>query len=412
MQETLAPIWRYLKSVGSQAGDAASWVQRQLGLAAEAPDDDAIRQAAALAEAEAPVIWLLGKTQAGKTSIVAALTGEGRDDIGNGFQPATRTARKYAWPPERPLLRFLDTRGLADAAAYDPADDIAFAEGQAHLILVVVRAEDMALDAVLAPLRAARRRHPDWPVIVAQTRLHDLYPAGFAHREPWPFDDDTLPGVPEALRSALRHQRAAFRGVPGGGPLRFVPIDFTRPDEGFAPANYGVDALRRALAEALPLARDVILLPRREIGRALHGLILSYAGAAAAAAAVPLPGLGIAGPALSQSLMLRALAGRYGLRWTGATWGRFAAGLGAGALSGFGLAAGLRELAKLIPVVGHVAGGASAGAAGFATTYALGIAACRLLESEKAGTAIPDNALAETYAKALRDAFGMRGTSP
>ncbi|MBL8835334.1 MAG: hypothetical protein JNL66_03770, partial [Alphaproteobacteria bacterium] len=75
MQETLAPIWRYLKSVGSQAGDAASWVQRQLGLAAEAPDDDAIRQAAALAEAEAPVIWLLGKTQAGKTSIVAALTG-------------------------------------------------------------------------------------------------------------------------------------------------------------------------------------------------------------------------------------------------------------------------------------------------------------------------------------------------
>src|SRR5262247_3243533 len=132
--------------------------------------------AAAFAEAEAPVIWLLGKTQAGKTSIVAALTGEGREDIGNGFQPATRTARKYAWPPDRPLLRFLDTRGLADVADYDPAEDIAFAEGQSHLVLVVLRAEDMNAAPVLGPLRAARQRHPDWPVIVAQTRLHDLYP--------------------------------------------------------------------------------------------------------------------------------------------------------------------------------------------------------------------------------------------
>ena len=123
---------------------------------------------------------------------------------------------------------------------------------------------------------------------------------------------------------------------------------------------------------------------------------------------MPLPGLGIVGPALSQSLMLRALAGRYRLAWTNATWTKFAAGLGAGALSGFGLAAGLRELTKLIPVVGQVAGGASAGAAGFATTYALGIAACRLLDAEKDGVTIPDSGLADTYAKALRDAFTMR----
>jgi uncharacterized protein (DUF697 family) len=59
-------------------------------------------------------------------------------------------------------------------------------------------------------------------------------------------------------------------------------------------------------------------------------------------------------------------------------------------------------------VVGQVAGGASAGAAGFATTYALGIAACRLLDAEKDGVTIPDSGLADTYAKALRDAFTMR----
>jgi uncharacterized protein (DUF697 family) len=410
IQETLGPLWRHLKSFARQTGDAASWVQRRLGRAAAPPlpDDGTARYAAAQAEADAPVIWLLGKTQAGKTSIVAALTGEGRDDIGNGFQPATRTARKYAWPPERPLLRFLDTRGLADVASYDPEEDIAFAEGQAHLIVVVVRAEDMALAPVLAPLRAARRRHPDWSVIVAQTRLHDLYPPGFAHKQPWPFDDAPLDGIPETLRSALRHQRAQFAGLPGSGAVRFVPLDFTQPAEGFAPAHYGIEALRHALAEALPLARDVILPPRRDIARPVHGLIVSYAAAAAAAAAVPLPGLGIVGPAVSQSLMLRGLAGRYRLSWTNATWTKFATGLGAGALSGFGLTAGLRELTKLIPVVGQVAGGASAGAAGFATTYALGIAACRLLEAEKVGATIPDRGLADTYAKALREAFTMR----
>jgi uncharacterized protein (DUF697 family) len=362
------------------------------------------------AEAEAPVIWLLGKTQAGKTSIVATLTGEGRDDIGNGFQPATRTARKYAWPPERPLLRFLDTRGLSDTATYDPSEDIAFAEGQAHLILAVVRAEDMATQPVQVPLRAARRRHPEWPVIVAQTRLHDLYPPRFAHLEPWPFEHEFHGGVPEELRRALLHQRAQFADLPGRGMLRFVPIDFTLAQDGFEPLNYGVEALRAALAEALPIAHDIILSPERKVARAAEGMILSYAAAAAAVAAVPVPGLGVAGPAVSQSLMLRALARRYQLSWTQPTWMKFATGLGAGTLGGFGLAAGLRELAKLLPIVGQVAGSASAGAAGFATTYALGIAACRLLEAEVAGKAVGEHGLADTYKRALREAFAMRTT--
>ena len=412
MQDSLSALWRTLRAAGQQAGDAASWLQRQLGLAAgTGADDEAARLAAAQAEAEAPVIWLVGKTQAGKTSIVAALTGEARAEIGNGFQPATRTARKYAWPPERPLLRFLDTRGLGDVAAYDPAEDIAFAEAQAHLVLAVVRAEDMAIDPVLDVLRAARRRHPDWPLIVAQTRLHDLYPPGFAHREPWPFADPDLPDVPSALRAALAHQRARFAGLPGAPPV-FVPIDFTTPGEGYAPADYGVSALRAALAAALPQARAAIAPTRRAVPRPLHGLILSYAGAAAAAAAVPLPGLGIVGPALSQSLMLRALAGRFGLAWTGETWTRFAAGLGAGTAGSLGLTAALRELAKLVPGIGTIAGSASAGAAGFATTYALGIAACKLLAAERDGTELPERALAETYAAALREAFGLHRPPP
>ncbi|MFH1268252.1 MAG: GTPase domain-containing protein, partial [Planctomycetota bacterium] len=58
-----------------------------------------------------PVFWLLGKAQSGKTSLVRALTGSSRAEIGGGFRPCTRTAQLYSFPSEEDcFLRFLDTR--------------------------------------------------------------------------------------------------------------------------------------------------------------------------------------------------------------------------------------------------------------------------------------------------------------
>jgi hypothetical protein len=85
------------------------------------PDPENVRQRA---QAIAPVVWLLGKTGAKKSAIVAALTGDPYAKVGEGFEPCTRTAAFYDVPPEVPLLRFLDTRGLGEAD-YDPAKDIA-----------------------------------------------------------------------------------------------------------------------------------------------------------------------------------------------------------------------------------------------------------------------------------------------
>src|SRR5262249_34928414 len=70
------------------------------------------------AQASALVVWLLGKTGAGKTAVIAALAGDERAEVGQGFAPCTRTAAFYDVPAEAPLLRFLDTRGL-DEASYD-----------------------------------------------------------------------------------------------------------------------------------------------------------------------------------------------------------------------------------------------------------------------------------------------------
>src|ERR1700679_966007 len=83
------------------------------------------RIADARKRAPIPVLWLFGKTQTGKTSIVKFLTGASEAEIGNGFRPCTRFSRTYDFPnPEAPLLTFLDTRGL-DEPGYDPTEDLA-----------------------------------------------------------------------------------------------------------------------------------------------------------------------------------------------------------------------------------------------------------------------------------------------
>src|SRR5262245_13385271 len=65
------------------------------------------------AHVPAPVFWLFGKTQSGKTSVVRYLTGAEDAAIGNGFRPCTRTSRIYPFPTEEaPVLTFLDTRGV------------------------------------------------------------------------------------------------------------------------------------------------------------------------------------------------------------------------------------------------------------------------------------------------------------
>ncbi|WP_431272420.1 GTPase [Dankookia sp. P2] len=110
-----------------------------------------------------------------------------------GFQRTTREPRLHAWPPPPapPVLLFLDTPGIGADDGDSEAEArraMAQAEDQAHVILVVVRAEDMAIGALVQALTEIRRRHRDWPVIIAQTRLHDLYPTGMRHLFPYPFD--------------------------------------------------------------------------------------------------------------------------------------------------------------------------------------------------------------------------------
>ncbi len=85
-------------------------------------DDQALESAlrSARARQPVPVVWLLGKAQSGKTSIIRALTDSPHAEIGNGFRPCTRTSRLYDFPADAPVVRFLDTRGLGRSPMIPP----------------------------------------------------------------------------------------------------------------------------------------------------------------------------------------------------------------------------------------------------------------------------------------------------
>jgi uncharacterized protein (DUF697 family) len=361
------------------------------------------------AQSNALVVWLLGKTGAGKTAIVAALTGDPRAEVGQGFEPCTRTASFYDVPAEAPLLRFLDTRGLGEAS-YNPSSDIAWCEQQSHLILVVMQLSDPSQHVVLHALEQARQQHPSWPIVVAQTGLHRLYPKSTGHPFPYPFtgglEDISQPNLPHPLRQALAHQRATFDRL-RGPPPRFVPIDFTLPEDGYLPHDYGLDLLWQVLEEVGPVAFEALHLANTDAAsdrtRAkARPLIYGYGAAAAGAGAVPVPLVGFGGLAGVITMMLRALAARYDVAWTRRAFGHFSGAVGGGALMWWTLRYGLREMLKLIPVAGTLAAGALNAAAGFAVTVAIGEAACVWLAYQRRGMNAPTTEVRRAFAEGLK----------
>jgi uncharacterized protein (DUF697 family) len=358
----------------------------------------------------APVVWLVGKVQSGKTSIIRTLTGASDAEIGAGFRACTRTARICDFPAEAPIIRFLDTRGLGEAA-YDPAEDIAFCEDRAHLILAVVKALDAEQSAVVGAVRAARARHPDWPVVVVQTSLHEGYAPGHGHILPYPFAEGAVgEAVPETLARALAHQRSLFGKIPGRTAPGFAAIDFTQPGDGFDPPDYGREELIAALVAAAPAAVRVALRELPGAGadadsRSVNAHILGFAVAAGASDALPVAGV-VTVPVL-QAAMLRQVAQLHGMAWDRRGYTEFLAALGAGTLLRTASTFGIRQLVKLIPVYGQTVGAATAAAASFAVTYAIGKAASYYLTQRQRGRHAED--VAAVYREALRGAFGMAG---
>jgi uncharacterized protein (DUF697 family) len=104
--------------------------------------------------------------------------------------------------------------------------------------------------------------------------------------------------------------------------------------------------------------------------------------------------------------MLHALARIYDIAWDRQALTEFAAAVGTGALIRMASGFGARELAKLVPVYGQTAGAAAAAATSFATTYALGKAACHFLARRRSGQADAEG-VAAAYREGLSAAFKL-----
>jgi len=332
----------------------------------------------------APVFWLFGKTQSGKTSIIKYLTGAERAEIGKGFQPCTRFSQEYDFPTaETPLLTFLDTRGL-DEPGYDPSEDLARFDPRAHVILVTVKLTDHAQENILQNLKRLRQAQARRPIVLVLTCLHEVYPQQ-QHPQPYPFttDGDPLPTEPPLSENLLRdiaEQKRRFENLVD----RVVLIDLTPAEEGFNDPDYGGERLRQVLVEVLPgaLGQTLVSLDRATgelqdlYSRRAEPYILSYSALAATAGAVPVPLVDLVLLPTIQTRMVYHLAQLAGQPMTGQRFAELASALGMGLLTRQLARQLFRSLFKVIPFVGQTVGAVAGGAMGWAATYALGKAFC------------------------------------
>lgn len=366
-----------------------------------------------------PVFWLFGKTQTGKTSVIRFLTGADDAEIGQGFRPCTRFSRQYQFPTaEAPLIDFLDTRGL-DEPSYEPAEDLARFNELAHVVIVTVRVLDHAQENILRHLRSLRDAQPGRPVVLLLTCLHEAYPQQ-QHPEICPFPADLMSTpLPDdnaelpPLERSIAEQRRRFAGLVD----RVVPIDFTRPEEGFTQPNYGGEQLRQVLLDVLPAAYRQTLVTLDDATRELQDLyarhavphIVGYSVLAATAGSIPIPWVDMLILPGIQTRMIYHLAQFYGQPLTGTRFAELAGTLGLGMM----VRQAAREVVKFIPYVGSVAGSALAGA----STFALGKAFCYYYSAVHKGHVPKPEDLRRYYHEQLKLAerswgMGHKGNNP
>lgn len=339
-------------------------------------DETEIAEILAKVRAELPTTeaLLIGKPQAGKSSIVRGLTGVSAEIVGQGFRPYTQHTERYAYPSsDLPLLIFTDTVGLGDVKQETPViidellGELQQENNRARILILTVKINDFATDTLRQVAQKLREQYPNIPCLLAVTCLHEVYPH--------PTDDHpTYPPEYEELNRAFAAIQEDFHKLCNSSVL----IDFTLEEDGYHPVFYGLEAFRDGLADLLPEAeaRTIHQLLDAEAGKQLGNIyrdvgrryILSFTIMAATVAAVPLPFATMPVLTALQVSMVGLLGNLYGQTLSPSQAGGVVSAIG----GGFVAQAVGRELVKFVPGFGS----AIAASWAAAYTWALGEGAC------------------------------------
>lgn len=357
-------------------------LQRLLRIAPSADESDGENAAEEESEIkrDIPFVWLLGRTGAGKSSLIRALTGMEGIAIGNGYKSCTRTSRRLDFPADQPLVRFLDTRGLGESG-YDPTEDLAVCEGHSHAIIVVARLDDPVQGEIADALRSVMRRRPKMEVLLVHTGGDLVQDAGARDRA--------------RTATAKRFAKAAGRKLPE--VVLALPPDRPPPEAEFA-------TLLDALVETLPNAglafREESVTDEESCAfRAVRKTVLLYSGAAAASDAIVL--IGFLSSTGIQFAMFKKLGEHYGVPATLVLARHFFSLLGLGVGGRIAGSIALRQSGKFIPIYGQTVGAAAASAFTFGATYALGRTASRYLYALSVGETPTREDMQATFRAAL-----------
>lgn len=329
-------------------------------------------------EENLPTLWLIGKTGAGKSSLIRTVTGMDDIEVGRGFRPCTDTAVRYDFPASTPVLTFMDTRGLAEAG-YDAAQDIQACEGSSHALVIVMRADDPEQSELLRALRQIKRSGRIRNALLVHTGIELL---------------DTE----QEQRKCVLHNQAAVEAI--WGEIESAPVDLV----GRTGQPVGIAELIDKLGGFLPIVTELFERQGKRSAEEANferfkSEVMWYAGAAGATDAVPLVGL-VTVPAI-QTKMLHSLANQYGLAWDKRLLSELLGTLGVGFGVQYASRLGLQQLIKLIPVYGQTVGAASAAVTSYCVTYALGRVGSMYLFNKASGKPTSPDELKATYKRAF-----------
>jgi len=319
--------------------------------------DEALQPAFQYHDAHLPTLWLLGKTGSGKSTLIQSITGNAEAEVGNGFKPCTRTARQYGFPQQKPILQFLDTRGLGEAG-YDPSEDIQFCSTQGHALIVVMKVGDTEQSETLQAIRKIHASGKIRNFLLVHTASHLV------------LDEQERERLIQFNREQVKQ---AY-----GQEMQSVSVDFKLSSGGV----HGVDCLVQELTVMLPIVAVLAIKRQGSDAEAqrfldLHTQVLWYSGVAGVSDVVP--GIGVVAVPGIQWKMLHDLATQYGMQWNKAALGELLGALGAGIGFRYSLKFGTRQVVKFLPGWGQTVGAASAAVMSFCTTYAMGRVACKYM---------------------------------